>query len=210
MAGVWLSVRDAAKRVRSSERTVLRWQAAGMPTQWRTVDGQRIRVVDEDVLLGWWRDRMDSSPAHQYRMRRKFAEAGRVYTPPPKPPRPIKAVPVATVDELEDDVAAAAEQPRPYEPLDNMRPMAGRTEYTALAKALRRTPTPCRDVAAFTADPTPAEHLDELAALCAACPLARLCAAYAAAGRPTVGVWAGEARGRVSSGTATSSLAIGA
>lgn len=27
------------------------------------------RVVDEQVLLKWWRERMDSWPPHQYRLR---------------------------------------------------------------------------------------------------------------------------------------------
>lgn len=34
--------------------------------RWR--DGER--VVDEEVLLAWWRDRLDAWPAHQYRLRR--------------------------------------------------------------------------------------------------------------------------------------------
>jgi hypothetical protein len=200
MARVWLTLRDAAKRVRSTERTVKRWQAAGLATEWRDLDGQRVRVVEEDTLLAYWRERMDASPVHQARIRARMTELGLAYTPPPRPPRPAKSKPatVATVDELVDDAAAEAEQPRPYEPLDHMKPMAGRAEYSRLAKALRRTPTPCKDVDAFTADPTPAEQLDTLAAMCAACPLTRLCAAYAAAGRPAVGFWAGVAVGRVS------------
>jgi len=175
-----------------------------MATEWRIVDGQRIRVVEEDVLLGWWRDRMDASPAHQYRLRKRVLEAGGVYT---APPRPAKPAPAPAPD---DDAAPEAEQPRPYEPLDHMKPMTGRAEYSTLAKALRRTPTPCRDVAAFTADPTPANQLSTMAGLCETCPLARLCAAYAAAGQPTVGFWAGKAMGRVSGGPATVALPVGA
>jgi hypothetical protein len=198
MVGVWLTLRDAAKRVRSTERTVKRWQAAGLVTEWREVDGQRVRVVEEDTLLAYWRDRMDASPAHQHRLRKLAAEAGLTYTPPPRRPRPSKPpAPVATPDELDEDAAAEAEPAKFYEPLDHMKPMAGRAEYSKLVKALRRTPTPCRNVAAFTADPTPAEQLAALAAMCAACPLMRLCAAYAAAGRPTVGFWSGTAAGRV-------------
>lgn len=63
---VWLTYREAARRVRRDVRTVQRWRAAGMPMRLR--DGER--VVDEEVLLAWWRDRLDNWPAHQYRMRR--------------------------------------------------------------------------------------------------------------------------------------------
>ncbi|MFM2719086.1 hypothetical protein [Microbacterium mcarthurae (nom. nud.)] len=62
----WLTYREAARRVRRDVRTVQRWRAAGMPMRWR--DGER--VVDEEVLLAWWRDRLDAWPAHQYRLRR--------------------------------------------------------------------------------------------------------------------------------------------
>lgn len=198
MAGVWLSLRDAAARVRSTERTVKRWQAAGMVTEWRMVEGQRARFVDEDVLLAWWRDRMDASPTHQYRLRRRAAEAGRTYTPPPRPMKPAqKVMPVATREELADD-QDEAERPRSYEPLDHMKPMSGHAEYSRLMKALRRTPTPCRDIDDFTNDPIPADRVETLALTCAVCPLIALCAAYEAAARPQVGFWAGKAVGRVS------------
>lgn len=72
----YLTYRDAARRVKRSIRTINRWRRGGMPMTWETRDGQRVRVVDETILLKWWRDRMDSWPTHQYRLRRMRAEQG--------------------------------------------------------------------------------------------------------------------------------------
>ena len=70
--GTWLSYAEAAKRVRSSEGTVRRWRRDGMPMGWRSNHtGQRYRVVEESVLLSWWRERMQARPVHFYRMRAK-------------------------------------------------------------------------------------------------------------------------------------------
>lgn len=46
-----------------------------MPMRWEIQHGQKVRVVDEEVLLRWWRDRLDGWPAHQYRLRRIHAAA---------------------------------------------------------------------------------------------------------------------------------------
>lgn len=46
-----------------------------MPMGWRVKDGQRVRVVREDILFEWMRARLQSNPAHQYRMRKLLAEA---------------------------------------------------------------------------------------------------------------------------------------
>lgn len=34
------------------------------------LDEKGRRVVEERVLLAWWRDRMEAWPTHQYRMRK--------------------------------------------------------------------------------------------------------------------------------------------
>lgn len=68
---VWLTYRQAAHRVHRSIRTIKRWRRAGMPM---TFDAAGMRVVDEKVLLAWWRDRLDAWPTHQYRMRRILQE----------------------------------------------------------------------------------------------------------------------------------------
>lgn len=70
-----LTYREAARRVRRSVRTIKRWRMAGMRMGWDVRDGQRVRVVDEDVLLAWWRDRLDAWPSWQYRLRRIHAAA---------------------------------------------------------------------------------------------------------------------------------------
>lgn len=64
-----LTYREAARRVDRSVRTLWRWRKQGMPMGWDVRDGQRVRVVREDVLLAWWRARMVGWPIHQQRMR---------------------------------------------------------------------------------------------------------------------------------------------
>jgi phage terminase Nu1 subunit (DNA packaging protein) len=54
----WLTYKEAAARVDRDVLTVQRWRRHGMPMSWSTRDGQRVRVVREDVLLAWWRDRL--------------------------------------------------------------------------------------------------------------------------------------------------------
>ena len=69
-----LTYREAAKRVGRSRRAIRYWRQAGMPMTWETREGQRVRVVDEQVLLAWWRQRLQNWPPHQYRMRRLLEE----------------------------------------------------------------------------------------------------------------------------------------
>lgn len=64
-----LSYREAAARVRRSRRSIRRWRLSGMPMGWELRDGQRVRVVDEEVLLAWFRGRLAADPVHQARMR---------------------------------------------------------------------------------------------------------------------------------------------
>lgn len=71
---VWLTYREAAARVGRKTRAIRYWRARGMPMEWATREGQRVRVVDETVLLAWWRQRLANWPPHQYRMRRLRAE----------------------------------------------------------------------------------------------------------------------------------------
>lgn len=72
--GERLSYRQAAARVGRSVRAIRYWRQRGMPMGWEMRDGQKVRVVDESVLLAWWRDRLASWPPHQYRLRRLLAE----------------------------------------------------------------------------------------------------------------------------------------
>lgn len=71
-----LTYREAAREVRRSVRTIKRWRRAGMTMTWEQRDGQRVRVVDEDLLFATLRDRLDAWPSHQYRLRRLQASAG--------------------------------------------------------------------------------------------------------------------------------------
>lgn len=69
-----LTYREAARLVRRSTRTIKRWRLNGMPMGWEDRNGQRMRVVDQDVLQAWFRERLDNWPTHQWRMRRRAAE----------------------------------------------------------------------------------------------------------------------------------------
>lgn len=69
-----LTYREAARRVRRTRRTIRYWRQRGMPMSWEIRDGQRCRVVDEDTLLAWRRDRLKNDPVHQQRLRKQLAE----------------------------------------------------------------------------------------------------------------------------------------
>lgn len=66
----YLTYKEAAARTRRSIRTINRWRRGGMPMEWQKRNGQRFRVVRLDILLAWWRERLNSDPAHQYRLRK--------------------------------------------------------------------------------------------------------------------------------------------
>ncbi|EYT59461.1 hypothetical protein [Microbacterium sp. UCD-TDU] len=76
-----LTYREAATRVRRSRRTIRYWKLQGMRMGWERRDGQLVRVVEEDVLLAWWRDRMDNDPVWQNRIRAKIRELPSQSTP---------------------------------------------------------------------------------------------------------------------------------
>lgn len=65
-----LTYREAARRVGRSPRAIRRWRHSGMPMGWEVRDGQRCRVVEEQTLLRWWRQRLKNDPVHQQRMRK--------------------------------------------------------------------------------------------------------------------------------------------
>ncbi|MFL1999483.1 hypothetical protein [Microbacterium sp. A1-JK] len=76
MEPTWHTYTSAAKRVGRSRRTIRHWGAQGMPMSWHTIDGQPTRVVLEQVLLKWYRERLKNDPVHQQRMRvRRRAQA---------------------------------------------------------------------------------------------------------------------------------------
>ncbi|MFG6445595.1 hypothetical protein ACFXQA_10025 [Microbacterium sp. P07] len=65
----WHTHRSAAKRVGRSRRTIRNWRVWGMPMGWQVIDGQRTRVVREDLLLEHSRLHMKQNPVHQLRLR---------------------------------------------------------------------------------------------------------------------------------------------
>lgn len=87
-----LTLREAARRVMRSELTVQRWQAAWMVTGWKVIEGQRARVVGEDVVLAWWRDRLDAWPAHRYLLRKAMRNRERKAQPGSRPPASTQAM----------------------------------------------------------------------------------------------------------------------
>lgn len=68
----------------------------------------------------------------------------------------------------------------------------GELEYRHLTDALQDTRPDCEDDDRFTADHLTLNEMDELSLICSACPLASLCLAYARAGKPQAGFWAGK------------------
>lgn len=69
-----VTYREAAARVHRSPRAIKRWRCNGMPMGWEVRDGQRCRVVEEGILLAWWRGRLRADPVHQARLRRMSAD----------------------------------------------------------------------------------------------------------------------------------------
>ena len=67
----FLTYRQAAAKVGRSVLTIKRWRRRGqLEMGWEVRDGQRVRVVREDILLACWRERMKSDPVHQKRLLR--------------------------------------------------------------------------------------------------------------------------------------------
>lgn len=60
-----LTTSQAAKRVKRTRRTIERWIAAGMPTQKGIgTDGRVRHMINEDVLLEWYRKALLAGPLH--------------------------------------------------------------------------------------------------------------------------------------------------
>lgn len=88
-----LTYREAAKRIGRTTRAIRYMRQDGMPMGWDIRNGQRVRVVEEKVLLKHWRQRLKNWPPHQYRLRRALqqeaAQADKEPAPTPNhPPRP--------------------------------------------------------------------------------------------------------------------------
>lgn len=79
--GKQLTYREAAKRVGRTPRAIRYWRQDGMPMGWEVRNGQRVRVVDESVLLAEWRRRLRNWPTHQYRLRALQAAEANAQSP---------------------------------------------------------------------------------------------------------------------------------
>lgn len=197
----WLSYAEAAKRVKSSERTVRNWRRNGMPMSWRLgTDDQMERVVELQVLLKWWREKMQASPAHFYRMRRDAIERGE--TPPPVPERfkqrPRNAIHTPSqppgVSEFPDDAEQVSDRSAEAlrQVIADLPEFTGHAEHATLMRAMEKTAPACGGLEVFThdrfADP---EQTEMMRGLCRECPLLDLCEAFVIAGKPSAGMWAG-------------------
>lgn len=163
--------------------------------EWRVDEtGQRVRVVDEKVLLAWWRDRMRTSPVHFYRMRKRVIEAGNLAPPVPERFTSRKQrVPAETESaQYELEQAEVGSGPTLADVLAELPEFIGQREHAALVRAMEDTPPACDGLEAFThdrfADP---EQTEMMRGICRACPLLELCRTFAIAGRPAAGMWAG-------------------
>ncbi|MBY6061613.1 WhiB family transcriptional regulator [Microbacterium esteraromaticum] len=212
---VWLTYVEAAKRVKSSTRTVKRWHREGMAMEWRTDDvGQRFRVVEESVLLSWWRDRLKASPVHFYRMRKAAIERGE--TPPPIPEQ-FRGRPRAGIGPESLSICArtggtasggtegAGTPPvcsdRLLDVLAELPEFKGQAEHAALTAAMEDEPPGCDGLDVFTHDRfDDPEQTEMMRGICRDCPLLDLCAAFAAAGRPVAGMWAGKTPAEIRGG----------
>lgn len=156
---------------------------------WQMHEGQRKRVVREDELLAYFRDRLKANPAHQKHMERLAREAGRpvpqvVRTPRPKQPRPA---PVVQVDEELGE--------REYSITDvlaEMKRVRGSWELLQLREAMTTQTASCQGMDAFTADVLDDEEAVVMASICRGCPLVALCRSFAEVERPSEGFWAGQ------------------
>ena len=192
----WLDYKEAGARVRSSESTIRRWAAAGMPMIWGERSGQRARLVDEEVLLAWWRQKLTTAPVEYYRRRRRFREQGLTDPEPPASLTKPRRAPAARRRPTEDgdDVAAHSEQAVDWDALGALR--NGVDEWATFVRALESVRPACAGDPRFIADRIRPEEAHALAQKCSACPVLALCNAFAEAALPASGFWAGRKRQR--------------
>lgn len=194
----WLSYAEAARRIGRTDRNIRRWRQEGMPMSWRIgSDNQRERVVNEEVLLKWFREKLKASPAHYYRLRAIAREHGLPEPQRPesvdraRPKPPVLVSEAHSVGDEDEQASSGVTRWKAFEPLDTMKPMKGGPEFGELQRALRETPAPCRDVDEFTAERIDPGTARMLAGICATCPVVELCRAYAERAHPE-GYWAGQ------------------
>lgn len=179
---VWLSYPEAAKRVKRSVRNVRRWHSEGMPMT--MFDGQMF--VEESVLLAWWRDRLNASPVHFYRMRALAREQGL-----PEPSRAPRERAPRAPKQREPQTEPEHGNTVPQVPMIELPSMRAPDEYADLVDGMRRMRPACDGLEVFTQGPQDEELTRMMADLCGRCPLLLRCRRFAAAERPEFGFWAG-------------------
>lgn len=199
MTQEYLTYKQAAARVSSSVRTIRNWASWGMPMRWQVIDGQRTRVVELEVLLAFWRERMAASPVHFYRMRKRLAEDGIVLETPEhvksmraKATETRRGIRVPGTAERPGDGTTEPETPTPeptVDPLAEMPRLRGSAEFFVLRERLRETVPACAGMPEYTADQHSAEDRERMAEICAGCDVLEQCQAFATASRPVAGFW---------------------
>lgn len=175
----FLTYAQAAARTNSHVETIKRWRRMGL--SFAMVDGRR--VVREDALLAFWRERMKADPVHQARTARdRRQDASRAVMPSV----PLRAVGAAQIGPQR---RAAPRPASDGDPWGNVAPMRGAGEFAALQDALRDVQPSCQGVDAYTADRPSEDDVATMRAICASCPVQKLCQAYALAAKPQAGSW---------------------
>ncbi|WP_372968524.1 WhiB family transcriptional regulator [Microbacterium sp.] len=195
----WLTYAEAGKRIGRNDRTVRRWAREGMPMRWAKRDGQRVRVVELAVLQKWFRDTLQASPVHFYRLRKRMAEEGEDLAVPER----FRYTKERLATRHQEDPERASDgrtEPesdtpeRKVDPLADMKPLKGGAEYYELTERLRVMTPSCAGMPEFTADRVSPEDAERLAGICSGCPLLEQCCAFALTSKPAAGFWAGAAR----------------
>lgn len=195
----WLTYLEAAKRVKASDRTIKRWRREGMVMRWTIREGQKVRVVELEVLLAFWRVKMANNLPHQYRLRRKRIERGETPAPITRPQRrsvtPQRSTPTESAGDavVHTESPSEASQAALQDVFAELPPLKGADEYAQLQKALSNTTPACDGLDEFTADrfddPSQVQLMRDV---CASCDVLEQCRAFAARSKPTGGFWAGQ------------------
>lgn len=187
----WLTFNAAAKRVGRSQRLIRLWGQQGMPLAWKTIDGQRTRVVQERVLLEWFRAKLKGHPANRARMNRERRASGlpEIVVPVPvgyrHPEEPGSGSMRRTAPETDLDAPKV-------DPLADMTPMRAGDEWGVVTEAMKTDNPACWGIDAFTADHVDDEERAIMAGICDGCPMVELSRAFAVREKPAAGFWAGK------------------
>lgn len=192
----WLTYPEAARRVKRSTRSIRLWHEQGMPMRLRPGPHGPERIVDEQTLLAWYREKLQSNVVHQARMRQLAREDG---LPVPEWPAAVRRQTAprrpGTQSAVEDDtpIDVIAQQRREaWLALAKSTALTmGGPEYYALQEALKTETPACDGITAFTDTSTDAEQREIMESICWHCPVLEKCRAFAEVAHPD-GFWAGQ------------------